>query len=233
MIGDIFFDGWSCIQNKLYPVTYPPIPSPKRKYNEYEIPGRDGKLYEDLGTYEDITWDIKFNFKSIDLSIESMFREFRNILRKAKTVCKEIDMDFFYKIKKVDISDIDLGSSKDIANFTVSFTLDPYQYAVNGEIYIQHSSINFNPYSLCHPIYKVIGEGICSITVNGNQGMSLNCTGTVYIDTDRRVAYREDGNKVNQNTSGYFDDLHLPKGEISISVTSGFSCELMPCWRCD
>ena len=30
------------------------MPIPKKRYKEYEVSGRNGKVYEDLGTYEDI-----------------------------------------------------------------------------------------------------------------------------------------------------------------------------------
>ena len=46
----------------LYIVKRPNIPSPKRRYEEVEIDGRDGKLYRDKGTYEEIEISIDFNF---------------------------------------------------------------------------------------------------------------------------------------------------------------------------
>ena len=40
---------------RLYVVKRPDVPSPQKRYNEKGLPGRDGKLYEDTGYYEDIT----------------------------------------------------------------------------------------------------------------------------------------------------------------------------------
>lgn len=51
---DIYINDISCIEQKILPTTRPDIPAPVKNYNEYDIPGRDGKLYEDLGTYDDI-----------------------------------------------------------------------------------------------------------------------------------------------------------------------------------
>ena len=38
-------------------------PVPKRNYREINIEGRDGTLYEDLGTYNDIEISLDVNFK--------------------------------------------------------------------------------------------------------------------------------------------------------------------------
>ena len=44
---DIYINDISCIEQKILPTTRPDIPAPVKNYNEYDIPGRDGKLYED------------------------------------------------------------------------------------------------------------------------------------------------------------------------------------------
>lgn len=232
MKGDIYIDGHSCIVNKLYPTTYPVIPAPVRQYKEYEIPGRDGKFYEDLGTYEDISWPVEFNFKDNGQGMESLFRKFKRLLRNAKTVYKGTDSEYFYKIKKVDISELNLGTSTSIGVFTATFTLDPYQYSFVGQEWFDASSIQYNAEDLCHPLYKITGEGVCAINVNGS-GMTLNCTGTVYIDTDLHLAYREDGDWINHQSTGYFEDLYLPEGSLKITHTNTFEVQIMPRWRCE
>ena len=49
---DIYINDISCIEQKILPTTRPDIPAPVKNYNEYDIPGRDGKLYEDLAVSE-------------------------------------------------------------------------------------------------------------------------------------------------------------------------------------
>ena len=47
---------------RLYVVKRPDVPSPQKRYNEKGLPGRDGKLYEDTGYYEDITISVELNY---------------------------------------------------------------------------------------------------------------------------------------------------------------------------
>ena len=130
---DIYLDNVSCVREKQYPVRRPDIVTPKRNYKEYDIPGRDGKYFEDLGTYDDITFNINFNFKEKREYLNKTFRDYKRMIRKSKTLMMMDDSEIFYKIKKVEFGDISRESTKEINAFVATFTCDPYGYLLIGQ----------------------------------------------------------------------------------------------------
>ena len=116
---DIYLDNVSCVREKLYPVRRPDIVTPKRNYKEYDIPGRDGKYFEDLGTYDDITFNVNFNFKEKKEYLNKTFRDYKRMIRKSKTLMMMDDSEIFYKIKKVEFGDISRENTKEINAFVI------------------------------------------------------------------------------------------------------------------
>lgn len=85
---------------------------------------------------------------------------------------------------------------------------------------------------LAKPDYLIEGEGICTLTVNGNE-MTANIGQNLTIDTYREVSYRtDDGTNNNIAVSGDYEGLFLPTGAVEISITSGFELKIKPNWRC-
>lgn len=94
----------------------------------------------------------------------------------------------------------------------------------------QSREIQYNPYDICHPIYKITGNGICTLTVNG-KAMKATVGQNLTIDTERMIAYRKDGTMMNTSVSGDYEDLYLKPGENEISITQGFTLTVIPNWR--
>lgn len=230
MKDDLYLNGKSCIKIGMFPVKPPIIPTAKKQYKEHTIPGRDGIYYEDLGTYDDITLPVQFNFMSKDKSVDQRFRYYRRILSMAKEFRRESDPDMFYKIKKIEIGDLDRGTSETIGTFQCDFTFDPYAYLMAGTKKMTVKSVEYNEYDLCHPIYILIGEGNCILNVNGKTA-SCNVSGTVYIDTDLRLCYREDNSWVNTSLTGDYEDLYFNHGKNIITHSDGFDIRIIPNWR--
>ncbi len=118
-----------------------------------------------------------------------------------------------------------------IGNLTVSFTCEPYTYLRNGKVKMKSEEAEQNPYLLCKPVYYVQGEGLCVINVNGKD-MEANVSGNLIIDTERMLAYREDGTLGNTKITGEYEDLYLKPGRNRISVSPGFTMRVKPNWRC-
>lgn len=230
MKDDIFLDYRSCIKMGLLPVKPPIIPTPKKRYNEVSIPGRDGIYYEDLETYDDIVLPIEFNFRSKDKTVDEAFRYFRRVLADTKELMRTSDPDMYYKIKKIEIGDLDRGTSETIGTFQCDFTLDPYAYLRVGKKKLNISKASINSYDLCKPMYVITGEGNCEITVNGTSSF-CNVTDTVYIDTDLQLCYRDDGTWINTTLTGNYDDMYLKPGKNDIRVSDGFTMKIIPNWR--
>lgn len=69
-----------------------------------------------------------------------------------------------------------------------------------------------NRYEICHPIYFITGEGMCTLTVNGNT-MTSNVGQNLTINTDKKLAYRTDKTMQNTQVSGHYEDLYMQRGK--------------------
>ena len=136
--------------------------------------------------------------------------------------------DVFYKVWKVDYGDIERELRK-FGQFTVSFTCTPYQFEKDGLIPV--SDIDYNPYDLCRPIYTITGTGAFTLTVNGNE-MTGTVNGSITIDTERMISYNSEGVSQNNVVTGDYEELYIPHGDVSISISGG-TLSIIPQWGYD
>lgn len=211
--------------------TRPSKPSPVMRYEEIEVPGGE-TLYIEKG-YGDIEIPIAFNFASKNAN--EWNNEFRKIKKwlLSKTDNKLIfsdDLEYFYRVKKVSIETPE-RVLKRIGRFTVVFTCEAYSYEVEGAKEIQISSSIYNDGIVAKPIYKVTGEGLLNIKVNGVD-IKANVGQNLTIDTNLALCYREDGTINNIALTGAYEDLYLQEGENAFEWTEGFDISVIPNWRC-
>ena len=149
--------------------------------------------------------------------------------RNAKLIISD-DVGFFYKITYVELDDNERTSER-IGNFTAIFhTLDGLQYSVDGAMEYDIEDVCWNPYIECHPTYKIAAEGMCTLKINGKT-MTANVGQNLTIDTDRMIAYREDGTLNNTKVSGNYEDMYLQPGNNKIEFYGG-NLKVIPNWRC-
>ncbi len=209
----------------------PGIPAPKEKSNLINIPGRDGSLVFTENAYEDIEIEVEMNFISDPKGWGNRYRVIKRWLLSKGTKLKfSDDEQVFYKVKKVIIDGLERAVRVGGA-FRAIFICDPYTYLESGTAEYDVSAITTNAYSVAHPIYKVRGEGMCTITVNGKT-MTANIGQNITINTDLMLAYRTDGTIQNTSVKGDYSDLYLQEGHNNISITPGFSLTIIPNWRC-
>ena len=211
----------------------PSIPTPKRRYRETEVDGRDGKLYEDLGTYEDIEIPIECNFLS--LSPEEFNFDYRRVKRWLKSIKDNKlkfsdDLSYFYVVNKV-VIDTPERIIKRLGKFNAVFTCEPYLYLEEGKIPIPLQNSIYNYYEISKPIYSITGEGLVTININGKT-IKANVGQNLIIDTSLGLCYRADRTLNNVALTGKYKDLYLQEGENIFSFTSGFNIEIIPNWRC-
>lgn len=216
-------------------------PVAKKNYREINIEGRDGTLYEDLGTYNDIEISVDVNFKvNSQDEWEDKFRYLKLWLCGDIDVNNELsfsdDMSFFYKVKKVEIDNVE-RVLKRIGRFRIIFYCEAFKYSRSGQTKRNLTQTVINDYGLiAHPIYTITGSGTCTITCNGKSVSidipdysdifpSMETTGTVIIDSDLKIAYNTFG-YVNSNVTGYFEDLYLQIGNNEFTWTDGFTIQI-------
>lgn len=210
--------------------TRPSKPSPVMRYEEIEVPGGE-TLYIEKG-YGDIEIPIAFNFASKPNDWDKDFRKIKQwILSKIdnKLIFSD-DLEYFYRVKKVAIETPE-RVLKRIGRFTVVFTCEAYSYEVDGAKEIQLSNFIYNDGIVTEPIYKVTGEGLLNIKVNGVD-IKANVGQNITIDTNRGLCYREDGTFNNVALTGAYEDLYLQEGENTFEWTDGFDIRIIPYWRC-
>ena len=206
--------------------TRPSKPSPVMQYEEVKVPG--GKtLYREKG-YGDIDIPVSFNFMS-KYSWDKDFRLIKSwLLGKVNNKLKfSDDLEVFYKVNKVTIDTPERVMRK-IGRFTAIFTCEPYIYIDENERELE--SVLYNDYLITRPIYRIVGEGYLTLTIN-NKTIKANVGQELIIDTDKGLCYRN-GIVNNVALEGRYEDLYLQEGENTFSWTSGFKIYITPNWRC-
>ena len=212
-------------------VTRPSIPTPIRQYNEIEVKGKNGKLYEDLGTYDDIDIVVKCNFASKSAD------EWNNLYRQVKKWIKDKiklrftdDLSYFYAINKIEI-DSPERVIKRIGRFNLKISCKPFMNLESGLEEISIVTNIYNDYEEARPTYKILGEGVLTLTVNGIS-VTANVGQNLIINTEKGLCYRIDGTSNNIALTGDYKDLYLKEGNNTFAWTSGFTITVVPNWRC-
>lgn len=230
-----FFFKYNGQMNTEYDVSVvkrPDIPSPKKKRSTVTIDGRDGDLYEEDGTYEDIDILVQMNFKGEPDEWNEKLRRIRRWLINVtdnKLIFSD-DMDYFYKVKNVSISDTK-RSKKRAGRFDVTFTCDPYTYLAEGESLVTDiSNVIVNLWEISKPTYHIFGNGQMALNVNGKK-VTMNVQQALTVDTQLRLCYGAGNFLKNTAISGDYENLFFYPGENTISFTDGFDVQIRPNWR--
>ncbi len=211
-------------------ISRPSIPAPTRQYIEKEVRGKDGKLYEDLGTYEDIDIPIKCNFASRKPDEwNDIYRQIKKWIKNKSKLRFSDDLSYFYVINKITI-DSSERAIKRIGRFNLIINCKPFMYLESGLEDMPIATSIYNAYEAARPIYFITGEGVLTLTIN-NVTVTVNVGQNLIINTEKGLCYRTDGTMNNIALKGKYKDLYLKEGENTFSWTSGFKIEIVPNWR--
>ena len=232
MFVDVEINGILGSSLSVYAKERPNIPVAKKRRNEIIIPGRDGALIEATGEYEPTEFAIEFNYIGKAEEFHDRFDRIKKWLSAEN--CRMIlsdDAGWFYKVAYIDIGEMQRPTERIGVFRAMIKTVDGLKYLINGMNEYDISEINKNPYLMSKPIYKIKGEGICTISVNGKT-VKANVGQNLTIDTELMIAYREDGTMNNTAITGDYESLYLQEGDIAVTATSGFDVKIIPNWRC-
>ena len=62
--------------------------------------------------------------------------------------------------------------------------------------------------------------------------MTGTVNGSITIDTERMVSYNADGVSQNNVVTGNYEELYIPHGDVSVSVSGG-TLSIIPQWGYD
>ena len=163
MKWELIFKGESSNDYGIFPINERVnVPSAQRDVTEVEVPGRDGALYIDNGRFKPIVIPVKLNFKSLETDYRK--RKIERWLSGSGNLKFTYDNDIFYKCKKVELSDWE--SAARTGKITANFYCDPFAYSDFGQIEIKNPTELHNDGYIAKPCYRIIGEGLCNLSVN-------------------------------------------------------------------
>lgn len=209
----------------------PEIPTPEEDTEHIEIRGRHGSLTKKYG-FKDINYQMVFNFLE-DVSFKPVFRKAKIMFFNARKLAFEDDPNIFYKIKSITIEDAE-NEILEYGQFTVNFTLDPFQYEIDNPVQtISAQTTVTNDGYESQPIMTIHCAGTGRVYVNDVPITIKNINGTISIDSEQMNAYRKaNGSITNLNDHMVGDFPVLQHGKNIIKFDGDISkVELIKNWR--
>lgn len=226
------------------------IETPSPKYHDFDdVLGRNGQTSSFMGTFENKKIEFKCSFvndSGIKKAWYEQYRKIKNWIMSANDntsvhrLQQSDDIEWFMKIEKAEISECE-RTKHVIGQFTITFTLDPFDWYVGGDVWRPLDDVRFNPYLECSPLWRVVNHtgnrSDFMISVNGDDVVTiLDCDTEreYYIDTELLLTYSKYPNQeglYRAGRSGLEEKLRLSNGKNVIKYTDGFSIECKPRWR--
>lgn len=231
MYLDVEYNGVKGSSLGIFARERPAIPAAKKKRKEIKILGRSGSLWVEEGGYEQTEVEVDFNYIGPEDAWWERWRRAQEWLSGREGILRFSDDDgYFFWVSKVDLEENERSSLR-TGRFTAVFcTKDGLSYLNSGLREHAPGDIRWNPHLVAYPVYKITGEGKFELSVNGKK-FEADVGQNLTIDTERMIAYREDGTLRNADVTGEYEDIILPEGEISIEHSPGFLVRIIPNWR--
>lgn len=205
----------------------PPIIIPDRNVEKIEVPGRNGFLTEDDGTYQGIIKPVECTIRDL-----SQIDFICSWLTGSGDVIFSNQPDRLFKatiINKIEFSKV----AHTFHKFLIQFDCQPHPLMLdNALIALTAPTTLFNPgTAYSEPIIKIYGTGDITLTINSNNIYLYNVADYVTIDGVLGDVLKDTGLK-NNDASFDWDKFLLQIGENTISWTGTVTkIEITPNWR--
>lgn len=209
----------------------PPIIKPEKRVNQIKIPGRQGVLHQDEGTYSNYTKDIECAIKNRTMKVD--YSTIDAWLDGYGELTFSTEPNFVYRAmanNQISIS----GVAKSFSKFLVQFDVYPFKYSANPFndflTLTSPSTIYSKGTFYSEPIITVYGTGSATLIINGINYTLSDIDGYVTINSEIQEVYKDKINKNNTFSGEDFPRLEVGKNEISFTgnVTK---IEIEPNWR--
>lgn len=230
----LYFNGHSSDEYFCHIEHKPEIPVPEAKYEEYEVPGRNGKLHADLGYYDNVTvtYQLYFHGKNPTAEDTRTVKKWLAGTPGAHQLSDGYDPSFFY------FATAKPGSISNILNkygrLSVDFDCDPRHFLVSGyqAAALENGQTLLNPLDqVALPYLEITGNGAeGKVVVNGVEFAAMPPADRVlYADCENWDAYVTGGTNANALVGGTWPTLR--PGENTISWSGGVTgVTLTPRW---
>ncbi len=211
----------------------PVIPSPKRRVEFVNVPGRDSNIKFDEGTYEDINIVVECTVKDRNNLSEKLDEikgwlfnsgeselifSFQGDRKYIAQVINAIDFKTLYKV---------------IGVFPILFSCRPFKYEViNNTITIQSLGDTVNNIGTVEssPIIGVYGSGNITLVINDEEIFLKEISNSITINSVIEDCYGNSNENLNSKMSGDFPKLAPGVNTISW-IGSVSKVEVVPNWR--
>ena len=189
-----------------------PITKPLMRTSVEEIDGRDGDIVTKLG-YSAYNKEITIGLYD-EYDVDEVIQYFAS--EGTVTFSNEFDKYYNYQI----LEQIDLEKLIRFKTAKVVFHVQPFKYsAVDGVVRLSNFSpkptqleIFNNGNTFSKPIISIIGNGVVSLSINGETAISAVVDGYITLDVPNMEATK-DNVLVNRNVTGDYDDLVFKQGK--------------------
>lgn len=234
-MGEIIFNGKSSKDIGLQVETFPSYQMPKRSYEKIHIPGRNGDLLVDEGSWENVERTYSVSVGSFEKEYYKMVNAISEWLYSAKTYSRLEDSyePEYYRLA-VYLDGLEMSNLFDHGGKgELVFDCKPQRFLKSGDIFtsITESTIIKNPTSFdSSPIIKVYGTGSGVLNVGDYQINISNIGNQIIIDSEIQDAYLDKTNK--NNVISLRDGFpKLAPGNTTISFSGNITkVEVAPKW---
>jgi predicted phage tail component-like protein len=206
----------------------PDIVKPGRREEEITIPGRNGVLTIDEGTYEGYTISVECGARGTE-----RLGEIAAWLDGSGDLIVSTEPDKVYRAKisnAISVSDVIYLYN----SFLVQFKVFPFKYSVNnlGDNFsmIAPCSVYNKGSVYSQPTLTVYGTGNITLTINGTNYGLLGVEESIAIDSEMMEVYKGTANANNK-----FSAMDFPRFEVGMNTISWSGnvtkVEIEPKWR--
>lgn len=214
---------------------YPKVIVPTRKIETIKVPGRNGNILLDDGSFENYNqeYSVFLDVKHVG-GLEAAMPTIIDWLL-GHSGYQRLEDSYFPDVYRMASY---AGGSQFVSVFNeygegvLTFNCCPEKFFKIGEraITLSKNQKVINPTLFtAKPLYKLKGSGTCRMTVNGTEVTVNNVSEYVMIDAAARRVYK-DTTRLNNNFVGEFESLYLGKENVITWRGGTTGIELIPRW---
>ena len=219
----------------------PIIETPNRKIELKEIPGVNGAIPFDDGSYSNTQMALKIFYitdDEEDLPLQRSRVAASFLFNRYVEFIPYFDSEKIYKVINTEYPRFKGNSTfRHFDVFEVTFSVKPFKYLIGSGTYELLGSstiLNPTPYE-AEPLITIQGSGDCTLTINGIEYVVKNIVDEVILDSEIQHCYKTvNGLLVNENSKMYSIDfpVFFPGNNVITWTGAGVTAiKIKPKWR--
>lgn len=206
--------------------------SAKRRTETVVIPGRNGTVTIDSGTFDNVIAEYDCYIRE---DLQNKLPAFREKISMTGDYCRienTFEPEYYMNARCVGGISMDVLSAMHTSGtFSINFDCKPERWLKSGEKAVQFTAegVIYNPTAYeAKPIIRVYGTGNVRV---GNSNITVTSAGTNYIDIDTDIMEAYEGT-TNRNNCITAESVYggIPSGKNTVTFTGFRRVEITPRW---